>query len=110
MFNLFRWRNKYQHNQAFALQLIKLINRVKVNMLDNTDMTYSYYETSSELIQILDKCISEIEQGNLKVIDDLAIELAPTSSLQEHSISNEWSNEYLIIAEEFDSILRLAKK
>jgi hypothetical protein len=83
---------------------------VKVNITDNSDMTNCYYETPSELIQMLDKCISEIEQGNMKVIDDLAMEFAPTSSLQEHSMSNGWSDEYLIIAEEFDSVQRLAKK
>jgi hypothetical protein len=83
---------------------------VKEHITDNSDMTFCHFETPAELIQFLDMCISEIERSNLEIIDDLALEFAPTSSLQEHSLSNGWSDDYLIITEEFDSIQKLSKK
>ena len=101
---------KYEYSSALASQLTTLINEVKKNISSESDMTYCYYNTPTELIAILNKFISEIENGNLNVIDDLAVEFAPTSSLQEHSMGNGWSDEYLIIAEEFDSIERIARK
>ncbi len=110
MFNLFRKKDKYQYSKVLSSQLISLITQVKKNVSDNSDMTYCYYETPAELIEALDKFIVEFENGNMNVIEDLSVEFAPTSSLQEHSMGNDWSNEYLIIAEEFDSIQRLAKK
>ena len=110
MFNLFRKSDKDNFSPDMATRLIAIINKVKSHISDVLDMTYCYYETPGELIQMLDKCISEIEQGNMNVIDDLAIEFAPTSSLQEHSLCNGWSDQYLIIAEEFDSIQMFQKK
>lgn len=110
MFNIFRKKDKYQYSQVLASQLITVIKRIKVNIADNSDMTYCYYESPAQLIGVLDQYIEEIEQGNIKVIEDLAVEFAPTSSLQEHSLNNGWSDEYLKIAKEFDSIEKLAKK
>lgn len=110
MFNLFRKKDKYQYSNALALQLICVIKRVKKNVSENSDMTYCHYETPAELIEALDKYIMELNNENMNVIDDLSVEFAPTSNLQEHSMGNGWSDEYLIIAEEFDSIQRLVKK
>lgn len=110
MFGLFRKKDKYQYSKALASQLISIINSVKRNVSENSDMTYCYYDTPAELIEVLDKFIMELENGNMNIIDNLSVEFAPTSSLQEHSMGNGWSDEYLIIAEEFDSIQRLAKK
>ena len=109
MFNLFQKKDKYRYSQSLALRLINLIIQVKKNVSNNSDMTYCYYETPTELIEVLDKFILELESGNMAVIDELSVEFAPTSSLQEHSMGNDWSDEYQIIAEEFDSIQRLVK-
>jgi hypothetical protein len=105
MFNLFRKKVKYQFSKALSFQIINLINRVKQNISVNSDMTYCYYETPNELIEVLNKFIFELENENMNVIDDLLSEFAPTSSLQEHSMSNGWIDEYLLIAEEFDSLI-----
>lgn len=110
MFNLFRKKDKYRYSKALASQLIDVIIRVKKNITNNSDMTYCHYETPTELIELLDKFIIEIENGNMEVIDDLAVDFAPTGNLQEHSISNSWSDQYLIITDEFDSIQRLIRK
>ncbi len=109
MFNLFKKRNKYYYSTSLAKRLIDVINQVKRNIKPDSDMTYCYYTTPSELIAMLDNCILEIQNGNMKVIDDLSVEFTVTSSLQEHSLGNGWSDEYLIIAEEFDKIERLIK-
>lgn len=109
MFNLFRKRNKYYYSPVLGKRLIGIINRVKKNISLDSDMTYCYYNTPSDLIAALDKYILEIQKGNMKVIDDLSVEFTVTSSLQEHSLGNGWSDEYLIIADEFDKIERLVK-
>lgn len=109
MFNLFRRKNKYDYSPAIAKRLIDIINQVKKNISHDSDMTYCYYNSPSDLIAVLDNYIQEIQRGNIKVIDDLSVEFAATSSLQEHSLGNGWSDEYLIIAEEFDKIKRLVK-
>ena len=110
MFNLFRKRDKYQFSNALITQLINLINRVKKNVSEDSDMTYCYYKTPKALIAKLDENIIALKNGNMEVVDDLAVDFAPTSSLQEHSLCNNWSDDFLIIAEEFDSIQRLMKK
>ncbi len=110
MFNLIRRSNKFYYSPSLAKRLIDIINQVKKHISSDSDMTYCYYDTPSDLIAMLDKCIIEIQKENMKVIDDVAIEFAVTSSLQEHSLGNGWSDEYLIIAEEFDKIERLIKK
>ena len=110
MFNLFRKKDKYNYSPALAKRLIDIINEVKTYISDDSDMTYCYYETPKALIAVLDKYIQEIQNGNMKVIDELSVEFAVTSSLQEHSLGNGWSDEYLIIAEKFDRIERRVKQ
>jgi hypothetical protein len=109
MFNPFRKKDKYNYSPALATRLIDIINEVKNCISDNSDMTFVYYETPKDFINVLDKYIQEIRKGNMKVIDDLSVEFAVTGSLQEHSLGNGWADEYLIIAKKFDKIKRLIK-
>lgn len=109
MFNLFRKKTKYNYSPEIAKRLIDIINDVKIYILDDSDMTYCYYETPKDFIIELDKYIQEIQRGNMKVIDDLSVEFAVTSSLQEHSMGNGWSDEFILIADKFDVIERLIK-
>lgn len=108
MFNLFRKKNK--NSNSIITELTELITTVKSFITKDSDMTYCYFETPEELIQALDHCIEELKNGKiLEVIDELEIEFLPTGSLQEHSLSNGWSKEYLLIASQFDSIQQRIK-
>ncbi len=109
MFKLFRKKAKYKYSPAIAKRLIDIINEVKIYISDDSDMTYCYYETPKAFIIELNKYIQEIQKENMKVIDDLSVEFAVTGNLQEHSMGNGWSDEYLLIAEKFDEIERLIK-
>lgn len=91
-------------------KLSQIIDRVINHISDDSDMTYVYYETASIFRDKLQNIKSEIQNDNSEGLLNLSIEFAPTSSIQEHSMANGWSDEYLSISEEFDKIEELIKR
>jgi xanthosine utilization system XapX-like protein len=62
--------------------------------------------TPKEVIKNLEAQIENIK--NNKRIDStlLSVEYAPTSSIQEIAMANNWSNKYLELSEEFDKLIK----
>lgn len=85
-------------------KLSNIIDRVINHISDDSDMTYVYYESASLFRDNLQNIKSEIQNDNSEGLFKLSVEFAPTSSIQEHSLANGWSKEYLSISEEFDKI------
>jgi hypothetical protein len=56
----------------------------------------------SEIVAILDQAIASLESGATWDRDEVKLLFAPTGALQETSMENGWSDEYLLLAAEFD--------
>lgn len=85
-------------------ELIDIIKKVKDKFTNESDLTYSSYNTAKELRNELNVYIDELCKGDKTSLLKLNILFSPTGLFQEHSLMNYWSEEYLILAKKFDSI------
>ncbi len=91
-------------------RLIEMLKQIKSRTGKDADTSWSSYDDPQELRDELDEYISQLTDGNEEVVDTLNLLFAPTSTFQELSIANNWSDEYLTMAEEFDKIYEKIKK
>ncbi len=91
-------------------RLIEMLKQIKSRTGKDADTSWSSYDDPQEIREELDEYISKLTEGNEDVLDTLNILFAPTSTFQELSIANDWSDEYLAMAEEFDKIYEKTKK
>lgn len=91
-------------------RLIEMLKQIKSRTGKDADTSWSSYDDPQELRDELDDYISQLTDGNEEVLDTLNLLFAPTSTFQELSIANDWSDEYLTMAEEFDKIYEKIKK
>lgn len=106
-FNLIKKSKQIKPNHRE--DLLQIIEVVKSSVHPETELICSYFESVDELFKELDVLSEGIKNGELKSLITLSIHFAPTSSFQELSIQNGWSEEYLKIAERFDQISDLYK-
>ncbi|MDB5257075.1 MAG: hypothetical protein JWM14_1770 [Chitinophagaceae bacterium] len=91
-------------------RLIEMLKLIKSRTGKDADTSWSSYDDPQEIRDELDEYISKLTAGNEEVLDTLNLLFAPTSTFQELSIANNWSDEYLAMAEEFDKLFEKLKK
>ena len=87
------------------MELQKLLNQVLLLLKDNVDSDYSN-QSVYELQKILSMQIKAIEDNSIIDSQELILIFLPTSTLQETAMTNEWSSEYLVLAEKFDNLIK----
>jgi len=87
-----------------TLELIDILNKVKEKFTDDSDLLWTSYETAKEVRNELDVCIEQLGKGDKSCLENLNMHFLPTSTFQEHSLQNNWTNEYMKLSEKFDSI------
>ena len=85
-------------------ELISILEKTKLKISDDSDMVWTGYNGAKELRAEIDLYINQIKGGDLNGLEELSKYFLPTSTFQEHSISNGWADEYLRLAEGFDKI------
>ncbi|MFY7839221.1 MAG: hypothetical protein ACOVP7_03045 [Lacibacter sp.] len=93
----------FNHNPMIS-RLIMLLEKVKDKVSDESDVVWTGYDTPKELREEIQLYITELSVGNLQSLEALHGHFLPTSTFQEHSLSNGWSDEYIRLAEKFDYI------
>lgn len=71
--------------------------------LPDNDFTWSTWDNSAGALSELDSFITAIEDGTSFESSALSILFAPTGDIQEVSMSSGWGDEFLRVAERFDS-------
>jgi len=90
--------------------LIGILNKVKEKISDNSDMVWTNYASAKAFREELQGYIDELEENNISSLETLQHLFLPTATLQEHSISNGWSDEYMKLSDEFDQLYSAMKK
>ncbi len=73
-------------------------------------MLWTSYDSPIELRQELEEIISLLSTNDYSKIHDLYVHFLPSSTFQEHSMSNGWSKEYLKLSSKFDKLYHRLKK
>ena len=88
-------------------ELIDIIRQLKEKITDDSDMVWTRYESAKELRDELETYLIDLETDDIICMEKLSFLFLPTASLQEHSISNNWAQEYLNLSQKFDRIYTL---
>lgn len=91
-------------------ELQSLISKIEEHITDNSDMIWTSCEDSKQLKKELQLYKNQLVNNDLSSLDNLYILFLPTSDLQEHSMSNGWSDEYLKLSSKFDSLYKSLKR
>ena len=87
-------------------EIIDLLKEIKQRIKDDSDVFRTNYDTVDDIRKHIDDCILRIQNGDKDVLTDINIDFAPTSTFQELSIQNGWSDHYMILANKFDRIYK----
>jgi hypothetical protein len=91
------------------LELIEIIKKVREKITDDSDIVWTYYDNAKQLRDELDANVQKLKLGDTSSLEELEILFLPTATLQEHAISNGWSDDYLKLAAEFDNLYSTIK-
>ena len=89
--------------------LIDIIEKVKDKITDDGNMLWTGYNSAKELRDELESYTQELQEGNKTCLEKLQTLFLPTATLQEHSISNRWADEYIVLSENFDKLYATMK-
>jgi hypothetical protein len=91
-------------------ELIDIIDQVKRKITDDSDMAWTRFDNAKQLRDELDSCKLQLQTGDKTSVEKLKLLFLPTATLQEHSISNGWADEYLRLAEKFDRLYEIINR
>ena len=85
-------------------ELKELLNEILTFIEDSEDTLWSPL-TVNEVSEIIQKEIKNLETGKKVNRNQLIIEFLPTSTFQEISMDNGWSNDYISLSANFDKLI-----
>ncbi|WP_215226696.1 hypothetical protein [Echinicola shivajiensis] len=91
-------------------EVSEIVANIKSRINDETDTVWAGFDNTEVLIKGLDSDQKQIELLDFDTLEKIMVEFLPTSTYQELAMSNGWSDEYLKIAEKFDSIHKRIKE
>ncbi len=104
LFNLFNKKIDTPDKMQLAQELISILKTVRVNISDDSDCDWSYFETPQQARSEIDQYIVELKNANMASLPDISTHFAPTAGYQELSLQNGWSDQYIELADKFDTI------
>jgi hypothetical protein len=90
-------------------EISKIIGNIKSRINSETDTVWTGFDNTEILTKELDSDQKRIELLDFETLEKIMVEFLPTSTYQELAMSNGWSEEYLKIAENFNSIHKRIK-
>jgi hypothetical protein len=88
----------------------QILEIIKSWTTDETDTVWAGYDNGKEFLIDLNADIEKMKFCDFETLDKLNMEFAPTSTYQEISLSNGWSEDFLKLAEQFDKLYEAIKK
>lgn len=74
-------------------ELLRIIASIRSTLTPETSVLFADFESVEKLMEELDRISEGITLGKIECLEDLSIHFLPTSSFQELSIENCWSDE-----------------
>lgn len=84
--------------------VIKVLEIIKSKITTETDLLWTNYNSVEELIVEINEIHNLLRDKNRKGLESLRYLFAPTGTLQEISMQNDWIQEYLNLSLEFDTL------
>ena len=88
-------------------ELISILTVIREKITDDSDLIRTSYETPLELREEIDRCMCHLQQNHKDILDEINFHFSPTSTFQEHSMANGWTESYGVLAARFDKLYEL---
>lgn len=93
-----------QRNSIDKKALLTVLHRCRELTAASDDSDWSCM-TVPEIVEMLDRSIVSLRESTPTDFKELEFLFVVTGPLQETSMSNNWSDEFLLLAEQFDDII-----
>jgi hypothetical protein len=87
-------------------KISEILKKIRDKINPKTDTVWAGFDNPKILKEELNQDIEKIEQCDYETLEKVNIQFMPTSTYQELSLSNGWSEEYIKISNEFDDVYR----
>jgi hypothetical protein len=87
-----------------------IIQIVHGKISDESDVIWGGFDSPKKLRDEIERDLIELQTGNTAPLLKYKLWFAPTGPLGEIALSNNWANEYLKLAEEFDKLYKKISK
>jgi hypothetical protein len=84
-------------------KIIEILTTILNKVNAETDVAWTQFNTPQELVDELTNDIRKLRACDYETLENVYLMFLPTGSLQELSISNGWEDEYLKLADQFDT-------
>ncbi|MFZ6011390.1 MAG: hypothetical protein ACOYXT_13665 [Bacteroidota bacterium] len=88
-------------------EIIDILLSIREKITDDSDLDWTIYDTGEDLRHEIDKCIKDLEENDPEAWQNINFHFLPASTFQEHSLQNNWSEEYTKLAERFDKVYKM---
>ena len=98
------WPFKKQRTERDSESLLRILARCRELCANSDDSDWSCMDVP-DILKSLDAGLSAVSVDARPDVDELTLLFLPTGPLQETSMSNGWSDEFLTLSAEFDNLI-----
>ncbi|GAB4036686.1 hypothetical protein [Spirosoma gilvum] len=84
--------------------LISILEAVKEHFTDSSDMLWTNYDHPRDVRNDLERLIYQLQSGDTSCLPTVHALFLPTSTFQEHALSNDWVKDYLRLSDQFEQL------
>lgn len=98
-----------KNKESDWVEVFKILDIIKSKITQETDLLWTNYNSKEELIAEINIIDNLVREKNRKGLEALEYLFAPTGTLQEISMQNDWIQEYLNLSSKFDTLYKNLK-
>lgn len=98
------WPFKKHRTDRDAQSLLRILARCRELVARSDDSDWSCMDVP-DMLHSLDAGLAAVGADSQPDINELTLLFFPTGPLQETSMSNDWSDEFLVLSSEFDKLI-----
>ena len=84
----------------------EVLNEARTYITDSSNFDWVPFNSAEEMRKLLDDYTLRIKNGDINAVRSAYDLFLPTGAIQEHAISNGWTDKYMKLANRFDEVYR----
>jgi len=85
-------------------RVAEILKQLRAFIFKDTDTVWAGFENAEKFLEELNQDIQKIENCDFQTLEKVHVEFLPTCTYQELSMSNGWSDKYIMLSTDFDKI------
>ena len=98
------WPFKKQRTEEDSSSLLRVLERCRELVANSENSDWSCMDVP-DILESLDAGLNAVNAETRPDVDELTLLFLPTGPLQETSMSNGWTGEFLTLSSEFDALI-----